>query len=261
MHILLIGDIVGQPGRTAVEKLLPGIKKDYKVDFTIANAENAAGGAGLTPKTANELLNLGADALTTGDHVWDRKEIEEIIGSEERILRPANFSPGALGKGAVVLKANNGAQVGVINLLGRVFIGNNVDCPFKAAKHEVEKIKTETPIIFIDIHAEATSEKIALGWYLDGLVSCVFGTHTHVQTADEKILPSGTAFISDIGMTGPFDSVIGRKVEPVLHRFITGMPARFELAEGNIQLHGALVEVNEKTGQAVSIKRIQKKLE
>lgn len=261
MNILLIGDIVGQPGRTAVEKLLPGLKKDYKIDFVIANAENCAGGAGVTPKTATELLNLGVDVLTTGDHIWDRKEIEEIINTQKRILRPANFSLQALGKGAVVLKANNDLEVGVINLLGRVFIGNNVDCPFKTAKQEVEKIKPETPIIFVDIHAEATSEKIALGWYLDGLVSCVFGTHTHVQTADERILPSGSAFISDIGMTGPFDSVIGRKIEPVLHRFITGMPTRFELGETNIQLHGAVVEVDEKNGRAVSIKRIQKKLE
>lgn len=260
MRILLIGDIVGAPGRAAVEKILPGLKKEHSVDFIIANAENAAGGAGITPKTALELLNLGIDVLTTGDHIWDRKEIEEIIDKEARILRPANLPRGALGKGTVVLKSASGSKVGVINLLGRVFIAAHSQCPFKTAKEEIEKIKEETPIIFVDMHAEATSEKIALGWYLDGLVSCIFGTHTHVQTADERILPSGTAFISDIGMSGPFDSVIGRKIEPVLHRFITGMPARFELAEENIQLHGAVVEVNDKTGRALSIKRIQKKL-
>ncbi len=259
MYILLIGDIVGQPGRTAIEKLLPGLKKEHDIDFTIANGENAAGGAGITPKTVNELLNLGIDILTTGDHIWDRKEIKEIIDTEGRLLRPANYPGSALGKGGAVIKANNGLSVGVINLVGRVFMPP-AECPFKRAKEEIDKIKNQTSIIFVDIHAEATSEKIALGWYLDGLVSCLFGTHTHVQTADEKILPSGSAFISDIGMTGPFHSVIGRRIDSVLHRFITGMPARFEVSEEDIQLHGAVVEVNERTGRAVSIKRIQKKL-
>lgn len=260
MNILLIGDIVGQPGRTAVEKLLPSLKKDYALDFVIANGENAAGGRGITPKIATELLNLGIDVLTTGDHIWDRKEIEEVIETHQRLLRPANYPSGALGKGSTVLKASNTVPVGIINLVGRVFMAN-VECPFKTAKEEVEKLKTQTPIIFVDIHAEATSEKIALAWYLDGLVSCIFGTHTHVQTADERIFPGGSAFITDIGMTGPFDSVIGRRTDSILHRFITGMPTRFELAEGNIQLQAAVVEVNEKNGRAISIKRIQKKLE
>lgn len=259
MNILLIGDIVGQPGRAAVEKLLPNLKKDYRIDFVLANGENAAGGAGITPKTATELLNSGIDVLTSGDHIWDRKEIEEVINTQTRLLRPANYPPSALGRGAAVLRANNGVEVGILNLIGRVFMAN-VECPFKVAKEEIEKLKKQTSVILVDIHAEATSEKIALGWYLDGLASCVFGTHTHVQTADERILPGGSAFITDIGMTGPFDSVIGRRVDHVLHRFITGMPTRFEMAEENIQLHAALVEVNQKSGRAVSIKRIQKKL-
>ena len=260
MKILFIGDIVGEPGRRAIKELLPNIAKRERIDFVIANGENAAGGSGITPALADELFGYGIDALTTGDHIWKRKEILERIDADRRILRPANYPKGAPGFGSTVIKSESGdVEVGVISLLGRVFM-QPVECPFRVAKEEIEKIKNKARVIIVDIHAEATSEKIALGWYLDGEVSAIIGTHTHVQTADEKILPNGTAFISDAGMTGPFDSVIGRKKEQILTRFITQMPARFETAEGDIQLHGVVVDIDDKTGKAESIKRIQEKL-
>ena len=260
MKILFIGDIVGEPGRRAIKELLPNIAKRERIDFVIANGENAAGGSGITPALADELFGYGIDALTTGDHIWKRKEILERIDADRRILRPANYPKGTPGFGSTVIKSESGdVEVGVISLLGRVFM-QPVECPFRVAKEEIEKIKNKARVIIVDIHAEATSEKIALGWYLDGEVSAIIGTHTHVQTADEKILPNGTAFISDAGMTGPFDSVIGRKKEQILTRFITQMPARFETAEGDIQLHGVVVDIDDKTGKAESIKRIQEKL-
>lgn len=259
MKILFIGDIVGEPGRRAVKELLPKIKKSQSLDFVIANGENVAGGSGITPALAEELFACGIDVITTGDHVWKRKEIIDRIDSEKRLLRPANYPREAPGFGSTVVKSESDTEVGVISLIGRVFM-QAVECPFRVAKEELAKIKEKARIIIVDIHAEATSEKIALGWYLDGLVSAVVGTHTHVQTADEKILPKGTAFISDVGMTGPFDSVIGRKKEQILARFLTQMPARFETAEGDIQLHGVILDIDEKTGKADSIKRVQEKL-
>jgi len=259
MKILFIGDVVGAPGREAIKKLVAPLKSELGIDFVIANAENASGGSGITLKVAEDLFSSGVDVLTSGDHIWKRPEIFELINREDRILRPINFPSGAPGRGAHVFKAKNGVKVGVINVNGRVFM-DALECPFKTSLAAYEKIKEETKIIILDIHAEATSEKIALGWYLDGKLSAIFGTHTHIQTADEKVLPKGTAYITDVGMTGPYDSVIGRKKDDVLTRFLSAIPVRFEVAEGDIQLHGALVEVDEKTGQAVSISRIQKKI-
>ena len=259
MKILFIGDIVGSPGREAIKKLVVPLKQELQIDFVIANAENASGGSGITSKVAAELFASGADVLTSGDHIWKKTEIFELINQEERILRPLNFPSGAPGRGASVFIAQNGVKVGVININGRVFM-EALECPFKAALGAAEELAAETKIIIVDMHAEATSEKIALGWYLDGKVSAIFGTHTHIQTADEKILPQGTAYITDVGMTGPYDSVIGRRVEDVLTRFLSSIPVRFEVAEGNIQLHGALVEIDEVTGKARSILRIQKKI-
>ena len=259
MRILFIGDIVGEPGRRAVEGLVPKIKKRERIEFVIGNAENVAGGSGVTPALAEELFKAGVDVLTSGDHIWKRKEIIEYIDSNGRLLRPANYPPGTPGFGSTVVQSESGTDVAVINLQGRVFM-QAIECPFRAAKVEIEKLKGKARIIIVDMHAEATSEKIALGWYLDGTVSAILGTHTHVQTADEKILPQGTAFISDAGMTGPFDSVIGRKKEQILTRFLTQMPSRFEMAEDDIQLHGVIIDVDDKTGKADSIKRVQEKL-
>jgi len=259
MKILFIGDIVGNPGREAVKKLVPELTKEYGLDFVIANAENAAGGSGITPRVALELFDAGVDVLTSGDHVWKKREILEIIDNDSRILRPANFPAGAPGRGAAVFSTRGGIKVGVINLQGRVFM-EPLECPFKTAVKATEELGRETKVIIVDIHAEATSEKIALGWYLDGLVSVVAGTHTHVQTADERILPKGSACITDVGMTGPQESVIGRRTEDVLERFLTAIPTRFEVADGNIQLQGAVFDIDENTGKARSIARIQKKL-
>jgi len=259
MKILFIGDVVGAPGREAIKKLVAPLRQDLQIDFVIANAENASGGSGITSKVAVELFSSGVDVLTSGDHIWKRHEIFELINQEERILRPLNFPSGAPGRGANVFKTKKGVKVGVININGRVFM-EALDCPFKTALCAYEKLAEETKIIILDIHAEATSEKIALGWYLDGKVSAIFGTHTHIQTADEKILPKGTAYITDVGMTGPYSSVIGRRVEDVLTRFLSSIPVKFEVAQDDVQLHGALVEIDELTGRALSILRIQKKL-
>lgn len=259
MKILFIGDIVGSPGREAVKELLPQLQKEYSLDFVIANAENAAGGSGITPKVAQELFDMNIDVLTSGDHIWKKREIFEIIDKEERILRPLNFPSGAPGRGYCVFKSKEGNKIGVVSLQGRVFL-EALECPFKAARQAQEALSQEAKVIIVDIHAEATSEKVALGWYLDGKVSAVLGTHTHIQTADERILPGGSAYITDVGMTGPQDSVIGRRIEDVLQRFITAVPVRFEVASGNIWLQGAVLDIDEQTGKARSIVRIQKKL-
>ena len=259
MRILFIGDIVGEPGRKAIKELVPKITKREHIDFVVANGENSAGGSGITPMIVDELLGYGVDVITSGDHIWKRKEIVDRISQDARILRPANYPRGAPGAGSTVVPSKNGIDVGVINIQGRVFM-QAIECPFRTVRAEVEKIKNKARVIIVDIHAEATSEKIALGWFLDGTVSAIVGTHTHVQTADEKILPNGTAFLTDAGMTGPFDSVIGRNKEQILTRFTTQMPAKFEMAEGDIQLHGAIIDVDEKTGKANSIKRVQEKL-
>ncbi|MFA5320037.1 MAG: TIGR00282 family metallophosphoesterase [Candidatus Omnitrophota bacterium] len=255
MKILFIGDIVGSPGRNGFRKALPGIKKEFGVDFVIANAENSAGGSGITEKTAEDLLSAGADVLTSGDHIWKKSEIVPLIERERRILRPVNISAQAPGRGADVYALPDGRQVGVINLLGRVFMEPS-ECPFKCAQEALKELSARVKIIIVDIHAEATSEKVAMGWYLDGKVSAVLGTHTHVQTADERILPRGTAYISDVGMCGSQDSVIGRKVEHVLHKFVTGMPVRFEVAEENVKVQGVVVEIDETSGRAAGITRV-----
>ena len=255
MKVLLIGDIVGSPGRDVVKQLVPKITKEQKIELVIANGENAAGGSGITPAVAKEILKSGVDVLTSGDHIWKKKEAIDILDTEPRVLRPLNYPAGTPGNGSYIARTACGINVGVINVVGRVFM-TPVECPFKTIMEEVKKISETTPVILVDIHAEATSEKIAMGWYLDGLVSCVFGTHTHIQTADERILPKGTAYITDLGMAGPYDSVLGRKTEQVLERFLTQMPTRFEMAAENVQMHGAIVDIDPKTGKALSIKRI-----
>jgi len=259
MKILFIGDIVGAPGRKAVKELLPQLKKEHGFDFVIANAENASGGSGITLKVAEELFSCSVDVLTSGDHIWKKREIFEFIDKEDRILRPINFPDNAPGRGSGVFKTTKGLKVGVINVNGRVFM-EALDSPFKTVMSACQELSKETKIIIVDIHAEATSEKVALGWYLDGRVSAVLGTHTHIQTADERILPNGTVYLTDVGMTGPYDSVIGRRIEDVLEKFITSVPRRFEVAEGNIQLHAVLVDIDETTGKAKGALRIQRKL-
>lgn len=259
MNILFIGDVVGSPGREAIKRLLPGLKKEYALDFVIANAENASGGSGITLRVAEELFASGADVLTSGDHIWKKREIFDFINQEERILRPVNFPGNPPGRGAAVYKTKGGVPIGVINVNGRVFM-EALECPFRNTLAAASELSKQTKVIIVDIHAEATSEKVALSRYLDGKVSAVLGTHTHIQTADEKILAQGTAYITDVGMTGPYDSVIGRRVEDVLERFITSIPVRFEVAKDDVQLHGAVVNVDEASGKARSIVRIQKKL-
>lgn len=259
MKILFIGDIVGSPGREAVKKLLPELKKEHSLDFVIANAENAAGGSGITPAVAQELFTLGINVLTSGDHIWKKREIFEIISKEERILRPVNFPQDVPGRGEGLFKIKSGFKIGVVNVQGRVFM-EALECPFRSIRQAQELLSKETKVIIVDVHAEATSEKVALGWYLDGLVSAVLGTHTHIQTADERILPQGSAYITDVGMTGPLDSVIGRRTEDVLQRFITSVPTRFEVAKENIQLQGVALDIDEETGKARSIIRIQRKV-
>ena len=257
MKILFIGDIVGSPGREAVRVLVPRIKEARGVDIVIANAENSAGGTGLIPKVAEELFSYGCDCLTTGDHIWKRREVLNII-DHPYILRPANLAPNTPGKGYCVLKKGD-FRVGVINLQGRVFM-QSIECPFRAARGIISILKEEARVILVDMHAEATSEKVAMGYFLDGLVSVVAGTHTHIQTADEKILPAGTAYITEVGMCGPYDSVIGQDKSKIIERFLTGMPTRFEVAQSDAQLHGVIVEINEATGKAISIERLQEKL-
>jgi hypothetical protein len=256
MKILFIGDIVGKGGRQAVKALLPRIAEKYKADFVIANGENASGGFGITGETAAEIFSLGVDVITTGNHIWDKKDVIPYISKENLLLRPLNYPEGVPGFGSVVKALPGGGSVGVINLSGRVFMGL-MDCPFRAGASEVEAMRKKTPVIVVDFHAEATSEKVAMGHWLDGKVSAVVGTHTHVQTADERVLPGGTAFISDVGMTGPVDSIIGVKKEQVLERFLLGMPTRFEVPSGQMLLSGLVIEVDDMTGRAESVVRLQ----
>jgi metallophosphoesterase (TIGR00282 family) len=259
MQILFIGDIVGRPGRRVVRELLPGVVKEYGVDLVIANAENAAAGFGITRDTIDELLECGIHLFTTGNHVWDKKEVLGFIDEYPNLLRPANFPDACPGIGHAVVKTAGGIAVAVINLAGRVFM-HPADCPFRVAKAIVEKLRRDIPIIIVDIHAEATSEKQAMGWYLDGEVSAVFGTHTHVQTADDTILPGGTAYLTDAGMTGPHNSIIGIEKEMIIDRFLTGMPCRFEVARGNVRLQGVVVGVDPQTGKAHTVKRVNLRL-
>jgi len=255
VNILFIGDVIGKPGRQVVSRELHRLVDQYRLDLVIANGENAAGGFGITEETAKDLFKSGINFLTSGNHIWDKKDSLEFITREERLLRPANYPPGTAGRGSAVVRTPGGAKVGVLNLEGRVFM-NNLDCPFRTADREVARLREETPIIFVDFHAEATSEKTSLGWYLDGRVSALVGTHTHVQTADERILPGGTAYLTDAGMTGAFDSVIGvRKDEPI-EKFLTQVPVKFEIAKNNLRLNGVVITVDEGSGRAVGIERV-----
>ncbi|VAX26739.1 Uncharacterized protein YmdB [hydrothermal vent metagenome] len=257
MRVLLIGDIVGKVGRKAVTAFLPTLISRFKIDLTIANCENAAGGFGITEKVATELFNYGVHIMTSGNHIWDKKEAVALLVKEDRILRPVNYPPGVPGSGSIIYNLN-GKKVGILNVSGRIFM-NIMDCPFRTAAAEVKRLKEETDIIIVDFHAEATSEKIAFGFYMDGHVSAVLGTHTHVQTADEQILPNGTAYITDVGMTGPFNSVIGVDKNQIIDKFLTQMPRKFETAKGIGMLSGAIVEIDEKTGRSSSIQRLQLK--
>jgi metallophosphoesterase (TIGR00282 family) len=255
VKILFIGDIVGKPGRQAVSRELHRLVDRYLVDLVIANGENAAGGFGITEETANDLFKCGIHVLTSGNHIWDKKDSLDFIRHEERLLRPANYPEGTPGRGSALFATAGGARVAVINLEGRVFM-NNLDCPFRTADRVIDLLRAETPIIFVDFHAEATSEKASLGWYLDGRISAFIGTHTHVQTADERILPGGTAYLTDAGMTGSFDSVIGVKKEEAITKFLSQLPVKFDMAKNNLRLNGVVVGVDEQNGKAVSIERI-----
>ena len=259
MKLLFIGDIVGEPGRKAVQTILPRLRDEHALDFVIANGENSAGGNGITPQIAGELFSAGVDAITSGDHLWDQKTVSELLYSEPRFLRPLNYPASVPGRGAHLFQVRNLPPVGVMNVQGRVFMPP-MENPFLAAEVEVNRLRERTKIIFVDFHGEATSEKIAFGRFLDGRVSAVVGTHTHVQTADEQILPNGTAYLSDAGFTGPHDGCLGREIEPVLKKFLTGMPQRFDVARHNIKLHGALIRIDDATGKATSIQRVSETL-
>jgi len=254
-RLLFIGDLVGKPGRELVRRGLSALVAHYGIDLVIANVENAAAGFGITPDLADDLLTAGVQVMTGGNHTWDKKEIYGYIAEQPRLLRPANLPAGAPGRGRFVARAANGAPVGVVNVMGRVFM-TAIDDPFRVVLDEIAAVRAEARIVFVDFHAEATSEKVAMGWHLDGRVAAVVGTHTHVQTADERVLPQGTAYITDVGMTGPHDSVIGVERAPVLQRFLTGLPQRFDTATENPRLNGVVVTADEATGRATEITRV-----
>ncbi len=255
MRILFIGDIVGRPGRDLVRRGLGAIVEHHRIDLVIANAENAAAGFGITREIGDQLLDWGVDVMTSGNHIWDKKEALDYIGAEPRLLRPANFPAGAPGNGSYLARTDDGCAVGVVNVMGRVFM-LAIDDPFAVVLREIEALRARTRIVFVDFHAEATSEKIAMGWHLDGKATALVGTHTHVQTADERILPKGTAYLTDVGMTGPHDSVVGVEIDAALGKFLTGLPARFETATGNPRLHAVIVDADEQTGMATHIERL-----
>lgn len=256
MKILFIADIVGRAGRWACSQLVPDLKKSLDIDFVIANVENAAGGFGLTKEIAQKIFTYGVDCQTSGNHIWDRKEIFPYLDCESRLLRPANYPEGAPGKGWGIYQTKKMEKVAVLNIQGRTFMWE-IDCPFRTSKKLIQILKTDTKVIIVDLHAEATSEKRALGWYLDGEVSCVIGSHTHVQTADEVILPNGTAYITDAGMTGPHDSVIGIRKEDAINRFLTQIPHRFRLGLSDIKFCGVLIELDTQSGKAKKIERLK----
>ena len=258
MKILYIGDTVATAGRAIVRTHLRELQEEHGIDFTILNCENAAPGNGVTPSMADEFLDGGVDVLTSGNHIWNKKEILPYLNKQSRLLRPANYPAGNPGRGIVVAKTQSGEQIAVLNLQGRVYMPP-IDDPFRVADSELKALPRDVKVIFVDIHAEATSEKVALGWYLDGRVSAVIGSHTHIPTADETILPSGTAYQTDAGMTGPFFSVIGVMKEDAINRFLTQMPTRFEPASQDVRLNGVVIDVDGETGKARSILRIQKK--
>jgi metallophosphoesterase (TIGR00282 family) len=255
MKVLMVGDVYGEPGRAAIQTLLPRLRQEHAIDLAVVNVENAAGGFGITPPIAKTFLEQGVDVMTTGNHVWDKKEIVPHIVKENLLLRPANFPEGTPGVGYVTVKAGP-HRVGVVNLMGRVFM-NPIDCPFRKADEIMAQLRKETPIILVDMHAEATSETLAMGWYLDGRATAVVGTHRHVQTADERVLPGGTAYITDLGLTGPTDGVIGVDRQQVIQRFMTQMPIKFETAKGPAALHGVVSTLDPETGRATSIQRLR----
>jgi metallophosphoesterase (TIGR00282 family) len=255
LTVLFLGDVVGEPGRKAVIARVPELKEKYALDFVIVNGENAAGGRGITGKITIELLRAGVSVVTTGDHVWDQKDIVSFLALEPRLLRPLNYPDGAPGGGSIVLETAKG-KIGVINVQARTFMQPILENPFYALETAVTKMRQETANIIVDAHGETTSEKIALGRFLDGKVSAVIGTHTHVQTADEQIFPGGTAFLCDAGMCGPVDSILGRAIEPIMNRFVSNLPASFPVAAGKVRLRGALIEIDETTGRALRITRV-----
>jgi metallophosphoesterase (TIGR00282 family) len=255
MNILMVGDVFGDPGRAAVAKLVPRLRQEHAIDFCVVNVENSAGGSGVTPAMARQFLEQGADVMTSGNHIFNRREIVEYIAKENLLLRPANYPAGTPGPGHVTVKCGP-HKVAVLNLMGRVFM-NPIDCPFQKADEIVPELRRQTPIVLVDMHCEATSESIAMGWHLDGRVSAVVGTHRHVQTADERVLPGGTAYITDLGMTGPTEGVIGVDREIILQRFLTQMPARFEPAKGPAALHGVVIVLDPESGRASDIRRLR----
>lgn len=255
VRILFIGDIFGKSGRDIAKRAIPAIVERQQIDFVIANVENSAAGFGVTGDIADTILAFGVDVMTSGNHVWDKKEVLDYFPRQPKLLRPANFPSGAPGRGSYLGRTRTGEPVGVVNLMGRIFM-TPLDDPFAVALREIEALRAKTRIIIVDFHAEATSEKIALGWHLDGRVTAVFGTHTHVQTADERVLPKGTACLTDVGMTGPHDSIIGVTIEAALSRFLTGMPTKFEAASGPARLNAVIVTADPATGKAVAIERL-----
>ena len=256
LRLLFLGDVFGEPGRKAVAEMLPILRERHRIDFTVVNGENAAGGRGITPKIAIGLLRAGATVITLGDHAWDQPEIIDYMATEPRLLRPINYPDGAPGQGSIVLETSKG-KVGVLNAQGRVFMGQALDNPFVVASRAVDALRQEASMLFVDFHAEATSEKIAFGRSLDGRVSGVIGTHTHVQTADEMIFPGGTAYLTDSGMCGPLHSVIGSFVDPIVHRFSTNLPSRNIVAKGPVVVAGAWIEIDPATGKALHIERVR----
>jgi metallophosphoesterase (TIGR00282 family) len=255
LRLLFLGDIIGEPGRKAVIEMVPKLRQAWGIDFVIVNGENAAAGRGITGRITIDLLRAGVAVITTGDHIWDQKEVNSYIESEPRLLRPINYPVGTPGKGSIVLETAKG-KVGVINVQGRTFMQPSLENPFRHIEEEVTRMRAKTHLIFVDVHAETTSEKIALGRFLDGKVSAVAGTHTHVQTADEQIFPGGTAFICDAGMCGPDESILGREIHPIIQRFMTSMPTSFPVAKGGVTLHGILVDIDPVSGKATSIRRV-----
>jgi metallophosphoesterase (TIGR00282 family) len=257
MNVLMIGDVVGSPGRGIMRKALPPVRRRYDVDYCVANVENAAGGFGVTKDICDEILDMGVDCLTSGNHIWDKKEILGVVDLLPQLLRPLNYPAGQPGRGSHVGKGRrSGAKVATLNLSGRVFMNGAMDDPFTLGRREVERLRGEAKVILVDMHGEASSEKTAIAHYLDGTVSAVVGTHTHVPTCDHRILPGGTAYCTDLGMTGPYDSIIGVEKDAVLHRFLTGMPSRFETAKGDARFAAAVIDVDEQTGRARSIERM-----
>jgi metallophosphoesterase (TIGR00282 family) len=255
VNILFIGDIVGKPGRDLVRQGLTALVEHHAVDLVVANTENAAGGFGITREIGQQLFDYGIDVMTSGNHIWDKREALNYIATEPRLLRPANYPAGAPGRGRYLTRSRDDISVGVINVMGRVFM-LTIDDPFAVVLQEIEALRGQTRIILVDFHAEATSEKLAMGWHLDGKVTAVLGTHTHVQTADERILPNGTAYLTDVGMTGPHDSVIGVEIEAALGRFRTALPAKFETATANPRLNAVVIEADHRTGRALDIERL-----